>query len=209
MTDKNQDFEKYYTNKCNDIKWFEPYIQPKMIEEWNNGYIKPGINLLDVGGGCSLDSVFYATNGVNTDVIDFSQNALKKLSTMADFYGVDINGRHASILDSAELEDVFGKYDVITDNGCFHHIDPEDRSKYFESVYELLKPEGILYIRAVSEYMDPSKDNKLKAYRISSDDILQVEVLKHFKVVELSLFDSVSISEKKPKMWFIKLQKRS
>lgn len=206
MTTKQQEFDSYYENKCKQIKWFEPYIQPKMLDEWNNQSIKAGMYLLDVGGGCSLDSIFFATNGIHTVVLDFAEKALNKLSELADFYGVALEYEKASILDVPEK--LLGMFDIITDNGCFHHIESADRLSYINSVSRLLKPGGFLYIRAISEYVPPSSDNYLCAHRISADDITRKEFLDSFKVVEMSLFDYVLNSRGRQKMWFIKLQRR-
>jgi cyclopropane fatty-acyl-phospholipid synthase-like methyltransferase len=206
MMTKQQEFDSYYENKQTEIKWFEPYIQPKMLDEWNNQSIKVGDYLLDVGGGCSFDGIFYATNGVHTTVLDYSQNALRKLNELALLIGVSLKLVNSSILDVSE--ELHGVFDIITDNGCFHHIGPEDRPLYINSVSRLLKSGGFLYIRAMSEYVPPSSDNFLRAYRISSDDITQKDFMDNFKIVEMSLFDYVLNARGQQKMWFIKLQKR-
>ncbi len=207
MIGKQNDFNAAYKEKCKQIKWFEPYIQTKILDEWNSQCIKTGMKLLDVGGGCSLDSIFYAINEIETTVLDYAENALNKLKQMSDFFGVSLSFLQASILDVPKEH--FGRYDIITDNGCFHHIEPKDRILYINSVANLLKPEGILYIRAVSEYMPPSVDTRLRAYRISSDDIVTDAFLCKFKIIELSLFDYIYTAEgNNHKMWFIKMQRR-
>ena len=63
-----------------------------------------------------------------------------------------------------------------------------------------------MYIRAISEYVPPSTDNKLKAYRISSDDFL--EFMPYFKIIEMSLFDYILNPNGRQKMWFVKLKRR-
>ncbi|OGC52114.1 hypothetical protein A2982_01305 [candidate division WWE3 bacterium RIFCSPLOWO2_01_FULL_39_13] len=206
MTLKQAEFDSYYNKELQYIKWFEPYIQPKMLDEWNNQSIRAGMWLLDVGGGCSLDSIFYASNGIHTVVLDFSENALNKLKKLADFYGVKIECENASILSVPER--LSNKFDILTDNGCFHHIEPEYRLQYINSASHLLKKGGLLYIRAISEYVPPSTDNSLSAYRISADDITRKEFLDKFKLVEMSLFDYILNPRGRQKIWFIKLQRR-
>lgn len=206
MDNKQLEFDSYYENDIRQIKWFEPYIQPKMLDEWNNKTIATGMSLLDVGGGCSLDGIFYASNGIHTVVLDYSKKALDKLRKLATSYGVSLEYENSSIL--SVPKHLFGKFDVVTDNGCFHHIEPEDRLKYMDSVYNLLKPGGLLYIRAMSEYVPPSTDNFLRAYRISSDDIARPEILEKFKIIEMSLFDYILNPRGRQKIWFIKLIRR-
>ena len=206
-SEKQKEFNDYYIKKDNaQVKWFEPYIQPKMLDEWNNQTLKKGISLLDVGGGFSFDNIFYASNGLQTTVLDYSKEALNKMKDLAAFYNLDIKCICGSILEPPK--EMHSQFDVVTDNGCFHHIDPPDRSKYFTSVFSLLKKGGILYIRAMSEYVPPSTDNFLRAYRISSDDIICQEVMKNFKLLEMSLFDYVLNVRGRQKIWFIKLQRR-
>ena len=206
MTSKQEEFNSYYNRRIKNIKWFEPYVQPKMLDEWNNQSIKAGMWLLDVGGGCSLDSIFYASNGIHTVVLDSAETALSKLKKLADFYGVKIECENASILFPPER--FSNKFDILTDNGCFHHIDPKDRFQYINSAFNLLKNRGLLYIRAISEYVSPSTDSSLGAYRISADDITRKEFLDKFKIVEMSLFDCILNPHGRQKIWFIKLQKR-
>lgn len=206
MTQKQEEFDSYYNREIRDIKWFEPYVQPKMLDEWNNQSIKAGMWLLDIGGGCSLDSIFYASNGIHTVVLDFAENALNKLKELADFFGVEIECVNASILSPPER--LLDKFDVLTDNGCFHHIDPESRVQYINSAFHLLKKGGLLYIRAISEYVPPSSDSSLGAYRISADDITRKEFLDKFKLVEMSLFNYLLNPKGRQKIWFIKLQRR-
>lgn len=206
MTSRQTEFNSYYNRKIQDIKWFEPYVQPRMLDEWNNQSIKAGMWLLDVGGGCSLDSIFYASNGIHTVVLDSAETALSKLKKIADFYGVEIECENASILSPSEK--LFNKFDILTDNGCFHHIEPKDRVQYINSAFNLLKKGGLLYIRAMSEYVPLSTDSLLSAYRISADDITRKEFLDKFKLVEMSLFDYMLNPRGRKKMWFIKFQKR-
>ena len=207
MKNKQIEFDEMYERKSSNIKWFEPYIQPKMLDEWNEKQLLSGMKLLDVGGGCSLDSIFYASNGIDTTVVDFSSNALEKLKLMADFYGVKIDCMNHSILSMPEQYN--RAFDVVTDNGCFHHIEPEDRANYAKAVANLLKKDGLLYIRAMSEYVPPSTDSQLRAYRISSDDILNSNFLDNFKLVEMSLFDYTLNPRGRQKIWFIKMKRRS
>jgi precorrin-6B methylase 2 len=119
---KQEEFDSYYNQECNKVKWFEPYVQPKILDEWNSQSIKPGMHLLDVGSGFSLDPIFFAVNNVQVTALDFSENALAKLKELATLYGVKIEIsisetntlRCASTEDgSFEIKNVpIGKYDL-------------------------------------------------------------------------------------------------
>lgn len=203
---KKSTFDSYYCNSISQLKWFEPFIQPQILEEWNKKNIRKGMDLLDIGGGCSLDSIFFASKGINTVVLDFSQNALNKMKKLSDFFGVEIQYENSSILDLPHKMN--GKFDVLSDNGCFHHIEPQDRNKYIRSVSNAIKPNGVMYIRAISDYEGPSRNKNLSAYRISSDDIVRSKFMETFKLEEMSLFDYVLNDSGRQKMWFIKLRRR-
>ena len=202
-----EDFDSYYKERdvC-EIKWFEPFVEHKIIDEYNKGCITPGMNLLDVGSGCSMDSVFFASKGLNVTALDFAPKALDKLKNITNVLGVKIDVVCTSILDVPR--DLEKKFDVISDNGCFHHIPHKDRSEYAKSVARLLKDNGILYIRAHSNFnIINSGNSKLRAKRLSSDDIISTFVTL-FKFEEMSLFDYVLTSRGREKMWFIKLRLR-
>ena len=202
-----KDFDSYY-NECDvcAIKWFEPFVEPQIIDEYNKGAIAPGMNILDVGSGCSMDSVFFASKGLNVTALDFAPKALDKLRSITDVLGVKINVVCASILDVPN--DLEKGFDVISDNGCFHHISPVDRPEYAKSVAQLLKDNGILYIRAHSDLnIKSSGSSILRANRLSSDDIISTFITL-FRVEEISIFDYVLTPRGREKMWFIKLRLR-
>lgn len=204
--DKKDIFDTYYYNKViGEIKWFESFVQPEMIEEYNKKNIRVGMKLLDVGCGCSMDSIFFATKGLDVSALDFSPNALKKLNALASIIGVDVKTINASVL-SIPIQ--YSKsFDVILDNGCFHHICPEDRGAYVRSVVKALKSGGCLYIRSFSDFEQSSSDTELGAYRISSDVIINT-FFQNFKIEEIRLFDYILTSRGRQKMWFVKLRMR-
>jgi cyclopropane fatty-acyl-phospholipid synthase-like methyltransferase len=205
---KRDEFDEVYTNTLDGIKWTEIFIQPKMAKEFENKIIQAGMDLLDIGSGCSFDSIYYAFHGINTTVLDFSKNAILKLNKLAEIYGIKISSKIMSVLDIYKDISMQGKFDVITDNGLFHHIEAIDRDEYVKSIYHSLKNKGLFYLRSHSEFNTDSTDNYLVAHRIKSDDIISL-FFPYFKIIELSTFDVfVDTRNTTYKMWFLKLEKR-
>lgn len=206
---KIDEFNDMYKNEyLKDIKWTELYIHPKMMEELYTLNKFSKIKIMDIGCGSSLDSLYYTSKGNDVLCVDSSSGALKKLEALFNLYGFTFNYLNESIFDLKLNKKLKENFDVITDNGLFHHIDKEDYIKYLTSVYYCLKTDGILYIRCHSEFNLDSTDNKLIANRINSDDIIDLYFSK-FHILELSTYP-VYVEERNItyKMWFIKLKKR-
>lgn len=206
MTDKQEIFNTYYSREISDIKWFEPFIEPKIITEFNNSQIQAGQTLLDVGAGCSLESLFFVAQGLLVTAIDFAPNALEKLKNISSLFGFKIKTICSSILDIPE--EFNSSFDVVSDNGCFHHLAVQDRVAYAHSISRVLKPNGVLYLRAHSALNDISQQSiELRAFRLSSDDIINT-FLPWFAIEELSLYDYILTPRGHQKVWFVKLRLR-
>lgn len=206
MEDRQHSFNDYYTQTISQIKWFEPYIDPEILEEYNNSSIKEGMSILDAGCGCSLDSVFFACKGLSVTAIDFASNAIDKLNDLAQEIGIKINTINASVLSiPSQYDNVF---DVVSDNGCFHHIEPSKRNIYADQMARVLKPNGTLYIRAHSDFDSKPISGELRAYRLSSDTIIDTFFQK-FKIEKIYPYNYLRTSSGVSKVWFIKLKRRS
>jgi len=206
MDDRQHNFDEYYNRPLSQIKWFEPFIDPQILEEFNNSSIKEGMNFLDVGCGCSMDSLFFACKGLDVTAIDFAPNAIEKLNDLAQKIGVSIKTINTSVLTISNL--YINHFDIISDNGCFHHIEPSSRLLYAEQIAQALKPNGALYIRAHSDFESIPSSGELRAYRLSSDVIINT-FFPRFKVEKLYPYNHTRTSSGISKVWFIKLRKRS
>lgn len=206
IDDRQRGFNDYYDRTISQIKWFEPFIDPEILEEFNNYSIKEGMNFLDVGCGCSMDSIFFAYKGLNVTAIDFAPNAIDKLNDLAQKIGVKINTLNTSVLSiPSKYDNIF---DIVSDNGCFHHIEPSNRTVYADQIARVLKPNGTLYIRAHSDFESKPISGELRANRISSDVIIDTFFHK-FKIEKMYPYNYIRTSIGVSKVWFIKLKSRS
>ena len=205
MSENRHLFNEYYNQPINHIKWFEPFVDPIILEEFKNDSIHEGMSLLDIGAGCSLDSIFFAYNGFNVTSVDFAQNALDKLRDLAGLIGVSIKLIHTSVLDLPE--EIVAQFDIASDNGCFHHIDPSKRRAYAESLSRVLKPGGVLYIRAHSSQGQNPPPGPLRAHRLSSDVIIDT-FSQHFIISDMFHYNYFKTGNGSKRVWFIKMINR-
>lgn len=206
MDSKQHCFNNYYNQTISQIKWFEPFVDPVILKEFKDSEIKKDMHVLDVGCGCSLDSIFFAYNGLNVTSVDFASKAIDKLDCLAKIIGVKINTLNSSIFSLSSKYD--GLFDFVSDNGCFHHIKPCDRSNYVDQIYRVLKPSGTLFLRAHAEVESLLLDSReLRAYRLSSDEIIKTFFQK-FLIEKMYPYNYIKSSDDS-KVWFVRLKKRN
>ena len=99
---------------------------------------------LDVGCGAGRDAIFLAKCGYRVIGIDISDKAIEIAKERAAEAGVDIEWHVGNVL---ELPLADQSVDFVTDRGCFHLISEDDRAKYAQEIYRVLKPEGNLLLR--------------------------------------------------------------
>ena len=59
------------------------------------------------------------------------------------------------------------EFDYIFDRGCFHVLPPEDRKKYINKIKQILKDNGILFLKCFSD-KEPIQEGPFK---FSQDEI--------------------------------------
>ncbi len=103
-------------------------------------WIKPksGINVLDIGAGPALDAPAFLELGCKYTAIDLVKHPawnLLKANYPHQFLSLDIAFQELT-------ETQIQTYDLIFENGCFHHQRPEDLSSFLNCTRELLKNNG-------------------------------------------------------------------
>jgi len=178
-------------------------LQKRLIDKT----ILPGMTIFDVGCGIGTESVFLSQNGLKVFGLDKDKNAIniakkyaKLLNTKPTFILGDILNPEFK---KPPLKKQLHLIDVITDQGCFHHILPQDRHKYAKNILSLLKPEGRFLLRGFSTEMPPSNSGK-GPIRLSKQDILGT-FEKYFVTEKLFIFDNIPVPttpEKPQRFWF-------
>lgn len=181
--------------------WVAGAASPELVNLVWEGVISPGMNVLEFGCGVGTESVFMAVRGMNVSAIDLSDSAVKLTKQLAEFYGVEVNAQQG---DATKTDLPDGQFDVICDQGVFHHLTDEERQPYALEVTRLLKPGGILVLRSYSDKIPEGRQPR----RIKSDELIDT-FHPHLKLEEMRrVLSFSSASQQRPMGWFTIWEKR-
>lgn len=95
-----------------------------------------------LGCGNGHDALLFAENGFEVTAIDFAPEPLRYLEANIPSHQKNIRLLKADLF---ALPEVYkGYFDFVLEYTCYCAIDPERRNEYVESVYRMLKPQGVL-----------------------------------------------------------------
>ena len=164
-------------------------------------------NALDLGCGAGRHSIVLAQSGFEVYGIDFAEAAVGMAREAAAKSDVSQNTHfQAGNVLSLPYEDSF--FDVVNDDGCLHHIDPQDWQTYTHAMRRVIKSGGILRVKAFSKNCDYFKQNsptdsqwvKLEdsgyTYFFSEQDIRQL-FSQGFEIVRLEEKAHTQANDKK------------
>lgn len=132
----------YQEQAVESMPWFNPNLDPDIEKFLTNLNLTTG-NVLDIGTGPGTQAIILAERGFQVTATDLSETAIQKAAAKVQGKGLNISWQQDDILNS-KLQ---GEFDVIIDRGCFHVLPPESREKYFDLVYDLLKPKAYLLLK--------------------------------------------------------------
>lgn len=127
--------------------WEAPTVPAELVAAVDAGLVPAGATVLDLGCGSGAEAVWLAARGFRVIGVDGSREALELAGRRADGAGVEVDWRHASVLDLPLPAAGVG---FALDRGCFHGIDPEDRPLYAAEVARVLAPGGRLLLRGAA-----------------------------------------------------------
>lgn len=127
--------------------WEAPGVPGELVAAEAEGVVPQNGLVLDLGCGSGQEAVWLAGRGHRVVGVDGSTEALALARRRAAEAGVEVEWRHASVLD-LPLED--GEAAFALDRGCFHAIPPEDRDDYAAEVARVLAPGGHLLLRGAA-----------------------------------------------------------
>lgn len=161
-------------------------LQKLVIE----GVIKEGMKALDVGCSIGVESMYLSKQGLQVTGVDFIPETIKIAKRLSKLTGAKSNFICKDILELNSLK-YNNHFDLIIDQGCFHHFPLQDRDKYAEKAHKLLKKNGLFFLRGFSTEMLPSPTND-GPIRLTSDDILNT-FSKYFSVERLYRFKNIPL----------------
>jgi ubiquinone/menaquinone biosynthesis C-methylase UbiE len=158
------------TMKQPELKGWEGEEATKEVKKYfQEGVIKSGDTVLDIGSGFGRNANYLAEQGVKVTAINIDDQELQISKERAEKLGVKVNYYHAN---ATELPFSDSSFDVVMDFGCTHMLPSNEEQKIAEAeAARVLKPEGTLvYFGFSKEHPDAAKKPDSPQFR-SLDDI--------------------------------------
>lgn len=132
-------------------------------------------NLLDIGCGLGINSLYFALKGFNVTAVDISDYAIKYANDIAKQNGVHINTICGDVF-NVNFED--GEYDCVFVRNIVGAQTKKELKELIEKITKSLRSGGELYITI------PSKNSKeyqnMTAYKKAHNIFMNVEDIKKF-----------------------------
>jgi SAM-dependent methyltransferase len=135
---QGQWWDRLYSNRDARIPFLVDWPDESLVSHFESGELGPG-RVLELGCGNGRNARYFASQGCQTDAIDFSRQAISWAKEKQACTDRPITYICKSIF---ELKIREPEYDLVYDSGCFHHLPPHRRSGYLELVKSALKPTG-------------------------------------------------------------------
>ena len=118
-----------------------PLLRQSLTAALSDGWLRPPGRALDIGCGLGLEAAMFSEAGFRAVGVDLSSVALTRASAAhPDVSFVEADVRSLPFTD--------GDFEVLLDRGCFHYLEPADRSRYVSEAMRVLRPGGRFLLRA-------------------------------------------------------------
>lgn len=146
----------------------------------DQGLVKEGTHLLDLGCGFGRNSNWLASNGAIVEAININEQELNEAERRSHELGVNVNYIKA---DAGDLPFPDSSFDVILDAGCTHMCDRKTQEKSVLEANRVLKPGGYLQFFGFSkEHPSYKKNPKSPQFRDLED--IKKQYGKYFEIGE-------------------------
>lgn len=144
--------EKIYREMSQaDIPWHME-TPPKALQTLITDHVLKPCKIIELGCGTGNYVLYFSRNGFDAIGVDISENAIRIARESASRDGLKCAFVVTDVL--GDLSELGDKFDFAYDWELLHHIFPEDREKYIENVWSLLKPRGRYLSVCFSERSD-------------------------------------------------------
>jgi SAM-dependent methyltransferase len=131
-------WDRFYADRGRPVPFFEAKPDENLVSCLDRGLLAPG-RVLELGCGPGRNAIYLASLGFEVDAVDLSPAALAWARERAREAGVRVRFHCADIF-SAALPP--GRYDLVYDSGCLHHLPPHRRVSYLSLLDRVLAPAG-------------------------------------------------------------------
>ena len=155
-----------------------------------------------VGCGRGYDAIMFSKKGFEVTAIDFASTAvndLKKMSQENEVY-VEILKENIFNLPS----EYHFQYDYVIEQTCFCAINPNRRKDYEETVFQLLKPNGLLI--GLWFPLDKLKSDNGPPYGVTKEELEGFFSERWYKEIEEYPSDSIPTRKNREKLLVFKKQ---
>ena len=133
-------WDEFYGDRSKPIPFFPAVPDENLVSYLDDGLLAPG-RALDLGCGAGRNSLWLAGQGFVVDAVDLSQAAVAWASERASEAALEVRF-HCGDAFSVTLPP--GRYDLVYDSGCLHHLPPHRRVSYLALLDRVLAPGGHL-----------------------------------------------------------------
>ena len=172
-----------------DIPWNIESPPKALVELVENGQVQP-CKTIDMGCGAGNYAIYLASVGFDVTGVDISPSAVALAEANAKKKGVACKFVAADVLGG--LEEIAETFDFAYDWSVLHHVFPENRTPYAETVHRLLIPGGQYLSVCFSEkdtgFGGTGKERQTPINTVlyfSSEDQLRTLFEPYFHVTEL------------------------
>lgn len=138
----------YSSVEQNIWPWYSNEADPDVLQ-YLQVNLPIGARILDLGTCSGGQAIALAELGYQVVGTDISETALQKAELAAKSSGLDSVQFLFDDITCSRLPDA--EFDVILDRGCFHSICCFAGVEYVQQVLRLLKPEGVLLLKTMSD----------------------------------------------------------
>lgn len=131
-------WDRFYADRGKQVPFFAEAPDENLVSYLDRGIVAPG-RALDLGCGPGRNAVHLARAGFEVDAIDLSATAISWGRERARAAGAAVRFHCGSIF-TAELPP--GRYGLVYDSGCLHHLPPHRRVSYLSLLDRVLAPGG-------------------------------------------------------------------
>lgn len=171
----------YRKNPLNTLGWELGKPRPILVEFVEKGLIKKG-KALDLCCGAGTNTIYLAKKGFEVTGIDISPTAVGIARAKAEQANAKINFIVHSFLELPFEDEMF---DFVFDMGCFHHVEPGDRSKFIRGVHRVLKNSGQYMLTCFSYRNGPGWNHFTKKQLLEFfSGYFRINLIRHLPSVE-------------------------